>query len=855
MQYAPTAIYEIDFTGPRFTNVNDAMCIITGCSREELLVANPFDFLEAESLGRFNQRIKKALAGETIDENVEYQAIAKGGRQLWVTLNMKFKRQNGQIYGAQVVAHDVTERKRAEQELRRAKNDWERTFDSVPDFIAILDNDHRIVRVNLAMAQQLGVTTEKAVGLLCYNCVHGLENSPDFCPHAQTIKDGKEHTAEVHEPRLGGDFLVSTTPLRNEKGHIIGSVHVARNITERKKIETSLQTSMNRLYSILSNMHGSILLVSDEGRVEFANQSFCDYFGFKESPSEIKGLSSDEVLKKINNIYRFPGKEIARIKDLVSQGKIVTGEEVPMQGNKTCMRDFIPLYLDEKSASRLWHHIDITERKQMEDKLTEYAMNLEALVEERTEEVSSERQRLYNVLETLPAYVVLLDNEYRVPFANKVFRELFGDSCGRRCYEFLFNRDSPCDNCETYKVLKNNKPHHWEWTGPNGRDYDIYDFPFDEPDGSTRILEMGLDITERKRAEISVKSERKRLFDVLETVPIMVCLLSPDYHVVFANRSFRQKFGESKGRHCYEYCFGYMEPCSFYESYIVLRTGQPHHWQVNGQEGSVIDAYDFPFTDADGSPLILEMDIDITPQKKAEADAQESAKKLKNAERLAAIGATAGIVGHDIRNPLQAIIGDLYLAKEELVSLPESDEKNNTLESLTEIEKNIDYINKIVADLQDFARPLKPHVGETDLKCIIDELLSKNSLPENINVSVEVGPETGKIVVDSTYINRILYNLITNAVQAMPKGGQLTIHAFIDKKTKEAVLTVEDTGVGIPENIKDKLFTPMFTTKSKGQGFGLAVVKRMTESLGGTVSFESKEGKGTKFTVRLNAHK
>ena len=83
----------------------------------------------------------------------------------------------------------------------------------------------------------------------------------------------------------------------------------------------------------------------------------------------------------------------------------------------------------------------------------------------------------------------------------------------------------------------------------------------------------------------------------------------------------------------------------------------------------------------------------------------------------------------------------------------------------------------------------------------------------------------------------------------MPKGGKLTIHTY--KEANDTVLTVKDTGVGIPEAVKGKLFTPMFTTKSKGQGFGLAVIKRMTESLGGTVSFESQEGKGTTFTVRL----
>jgi len=238
-----------------------------------------------------------------------------------------------------------------------------------------------------------------------------------------------------------------------------------------------------------------------------------------------------------------------------------------------------------------------------------------------------------------------------------------------------------------------------------------------------------------------------------------------------------------------------------------------------------------------------------TSKKDLEKIVEERTKQLKDSERLAAIGATAGMVGHDIRNPLQAITGDLYLAKTGLASTAESEEKNNIEESLTEIEKNIDYINKIVQDLQDYARPLNPNSGEADLKLIIEKLLAKNGAPENVKVTVKVEPDARKIVADSDYLTRILYNLVTNAVQAMPQGGKLTIQVY--KEANDVVLSVTDTGVGIPEAVRTKLFTPMFTTKSKGQGFGLPVVKRMTESLGGTVSFESVEGKGTTFIVRL----
>lgn len=146
-------------------------------------------------------------------------------------------------------------RKRVEESLIRAKEEWELTFDSVPDMIAILDSQHRIMRVNEPMARRLGLSPQECVGLPCYRCVHGTAAPPPFCPHSRTICDGDEHIEEVHEDNLGGDFLVSTTPLRDRQGQMIGSVHVAHDITERKKSErriTLLNEQLSRKIEELS---------------------------------------------------------------------------------------------------------------------------------------------------------------------------------------------------------------------------------------------------------------------------------------------------------------------------------------------------------------------------------------------------------------------------------------------------------------------------------------------------------------------------------------------------------------------------------------------------------------------------
>jgi signal transduction histidine kinase len=206
-------------------------------------------------------------------------------------------------------------------------------------------------------------------------------------------------------------------------------------------------------------------------------------------------------------------------------------------------------------------------------------------------------------------------------------------------------------------------------------------------------------------------------------------------------------------------------------------------------------------------------------------------------------------VGHDIRNPLQAITSDVYLATTDLESIPESEEKTSIMESLVGIEKNTRYINKIVADLQDFVKPLTPNIEETDIEKLINSVFATLNIPEKIETTYSLEKDFPMIRVDQTYLKRILINLSNNAIQAMPKGGKLTISATCNNG--KVTISVQDTGEGIPENLKIKIFTPLMTTKTKGQGFGLAAVKRFTEAMGGTVRFESETGKGTKFIIEF----
>jgi PAS domain S-box-containing protein len=619
-----------------------------------------------------------------------------------------------------------------------------------------------------------------------------------------------------------------------------------RDTTEHKKVVEALRQSEMKFKSLAENAPDAIMRFDKHLRILYLN------------PQDLvaTGKSLDEVVGKTNEEIGMPAELCKLWNGLFDKAK-TSGQVQQVEfdfntpgGIKTFNLRIVPEFAEDGSLiSYVGISRDVTERKQMQEKLEEYARNLEGLVAERTKKLEASALYARGLIEASLDPLVTINAEGKITDVNKATETATGysreklvgsdfsdyfvkPSEARRGYMQVFQKGYVKD----YPLTIHNK---------SGKIIDVlYNATIfrNEAGEVAGVFAAARDMTEHKKAEEAFLNERKRLFDVLETLPAMVCLLTSDHYVDFANRSFRDRFGDSEGRHCYDYCFGNKEPCSFCESYKPLETGKPHHWEVNAPDGSVIDAYDFLFTDIDGSRKILEMDLDITERRRIE-------KQLKDSERLAAIGATAGMVGHDIRNPLQAMTSDVYLAKLDLESLPNGAAKDSIRESLDGIEKNIGYVNKIVQDLQDYARPLTPVAKETDLESVFNDVLIKRAIPENIEVSWEVETEAKMLIADPDLLKRMLANLINNAVQAMPKGGKLTVRA--GKKSKDVIITVEDTGIGIPEEAKDKLFTPMFTTKSKGQGFGLAVVKRITEALGGEVTYESEVGKGTKFIVRL----
>jgi signal transduction histidine kinase len=223
--------------------------------------------------------------------------------------------------------------------------------------------------------------------------------------------------------------------------------------------------------------------------------------------------------------------------------------------------------------------------------------------------------------------------------------------------------------------------------------------------------------------------------------------------------------------------------------------------------------------------------------------------RLLESERLSAIGRTTAMVGHDLRNPLQVIINTLYLARMKLELIPPQLEKKDLEEIYNTIESQIMYMDKIVTDLQDFSRPVTVKPIKTDLKELVEEVLSSVHVPDDVKVSVKISEDFPMFNVDTPLLKRVLSNLILNAIQAMPNGGSLTV--AVSSTNEHVIITVEDTGVGIPRENMPKIFESFFTTKAQGQGLGVSICKKFVEASGGSIEAESEEGQGTTFTVKL----
>ncbi len=388
----------------------------------------------------------------------------------------------------------------------------------------------------------------------------------------------------------------------------------------------------------------------------------------------------------------------------------------------------------------------------------------------------------------------------------------------------------------------------------------------------THVLGIARDRSEAKQAEGRLKAQKRFLETLIDTMPNPIFYKNPAGEYTGCNKAFEEIRGmprkEIIGRTVCD-----LVPKDVADRYLekdkeLFRNPgrQMYTWQVRQGSGEIREVIfnKATFLDSEGkvSGLIGVMS-DITNLKRAEEklvkhahhmeelvaartkELQDAHEKLIRKERLTVLGQLAGSVGHDLRTPLGAIKNSTYFLKMAL-----EDQDPEIKEMLGIIDKEISTAEGIISELLDFARPKSSEKKMVDINEAVEDALSRVQVPAEIRVEKHLQNDLPAILADSIQLGQIFTNIIQNAVQAMPKGGRMTMKTTsVDES--HALISISDTGIGIPEENLGKLFEPLFTTKAKGVGLGLAIVKSLVEQHGGTIQVESQEGEGSTFAISL----
>ncbi len=311
-------------------------------------------------------------------------------------------------------------------------------------------------------------------------------------------------------------------------------------ITERKLAEEAVQTTLRRFYTVLSSMYTGLLLVTDDGRVEFANQAFCDYFYLNDAPADLVGLTSADLTAKINNAYLHPDEAVARIREIVDRGQPVKGEEVAMRDGFELLRDFIPIQVKGESHGRLWYHTDITERKRAEEALR----------------VSEEKYRSLfdNMIDGFAYHRIVLDEagkpvDYIFLEVNDAFERLTGlkrgEIAGRRVREVLPGiENDPADWIGAYGqvALTGREARFEQYAAPLGKWYSVTAYS-PRKEHFVTIFE---DITARRQADDALRESEERFRKMFERHRATMLLIEPETGaIVDANASAADFYGRS----------------------------------------------------------------------------------------------------------------------------------------------------------------------------------------------------------------------------------------------------------------------------------------------------------------------
>ena len=851
---------------------NETACIHLGIKSEEL-IGNHIEDLkiidEKTKIFVINQ-LQKRIKGETI-ENYEIPVLVNGETRFFEP-----KGNTIDYFGEPadlITLRDVTEKRQIQGQLlvKIAKMDeqcqesemkYKKLFQQSKDAMILVNEKARVTCWNPAAEKTFGYKSKEAIG----KDIHKLVVPNTLC------KEGRERissSVKLFTETGSGYFTFGNVELMGRRKDATefpaelsispiklrgkwNAVGVVKDITERKQLEDGLRASEEKFRAISSSAMDAIILVDEDDKVIYWNPAAEKIFGFAEAEA-VGGKMSELIIPSwgrenyealLNELKHNAFSK--RHFDLTSLRKDGTVFPIDLSVASVKLKDKNCIAAIVK---------DISEQKKMEAS------------------IKQERDMLEDITKSIGAGLVILDKDYRILWTNSFLKNNGGDLTNKICYSTFNTLETICPGCGPEKVFAGASFDSREYFNKTLHEkglpcwYELIATPIKDAEGKvTAALELTVDITEKKQLQEKLEEEKNKFEAVTQNISAGLMIVDKDYKITWINPHSKQMFGDIERKTCYETIHGNHSICPacgvkkiFDGASIDKRetTVESHGETLN------LEITSTPMKNQEGNVVaVLELAVDITKIKCMQSELSKYSEKLEDliekrtellkqaqaklvkTERLAAIGELAGMVGHDLRNPLTGIKNSAYYLKKKGAEISEVQAK----EMLDTIDRCVDYSNKIVSDLLDYSREIHLELKECSPSVLLNDSLSMSQIPEKVKI-VNCLKDTRNLMLDFDKIKRVFINLIKNALDAMPNGGKLTIDSIQVNDGLE--ISFSDTGTGISDEIMPKLFSPLSTTKAQGMGFGLAICKRIVEAHGGKITVKTAKGKGTTFIVTL----
>lgn len=484
------------------------------------------------------------------------------------------------------------------------------------------------------------------------------------------------------------------------------------------------------------------------------------------------------------------------------------------------------------------------------------------------EELRSERDKLNSLLGGLAITnigVDIVSVDYEVLEQNQTLIDRFGNIVGKKCYKEYMGLEEPCDFCPLAKALENNKLERIELRGKDGKDYEILSSPMTNADGKIdRVIEVIIDITERKQAEAALRESEERFRQMLEDLLIGILIIQ-DGQIAYKNPEYERLFGtdatsiadsffknmhsedaEKMKRLCEELASGKIETVSTDFRYKPGEK-EPADSSIKWIQCRA-SAIQYK-----GEKAVLFNLMDVTKVKELE-------QALRIEDKMSSLGRVAAGIAHEIRNPLTGINSYLYNLHELFSSeILEGENQQMVSRIIKQLKVASQRIESVIKRVMDFSKPATPKMILTDINQPIQEASELSSVflrKAGIELEKHLTQNLPQCYMDPQLINQVVLNLINNAASAMKNiQGTKKIRLTTSVSGNDVFVSVSDSGPGVSTEIQQRIFDPFFTTRSDGSGIGLSIVQRIAADHGGTIEVTTGEYGGAEFVFRLPVEK